>query len=117
LTALMPEAFVATMPPMVQASPLPGVGGKKNLKGASASFRRSYTTPASATQYRSLIRSSLIAFMRVRSITMPPLMGTAAPQRPVPPPRGTTGMPSREASLTRRETSSALFGRTTMSGV
>ena len=50
LMALIPEALLATMPPMVQASALPGEVGKKNLKGARRSLRRSYTTPASTTQ-------------------------------------------------------------------
>ena len=48
---------------------------------------------------------------------MPPQTGTAPPERPVPPPRGVTGMRSRLASFMIAAISSAVRGRTTASGM
>ena len=51
------------------------------------------------------------------AITMPPLMGTADPQSPVPAPRGVTGILLAYAIFMTSETCSVVLGWTTMSGV
>ena len=60
--------------------------------------------------------SSLTAFIRFTSITIPPRSGTAPSVRPVPPSRGTTGTRSSLAMRTTPATSSVLVGSTARSG-
>ena len=115
--ALMPEAFVATMPPIVHASALPGVVGNQKPCLPSSAFSVSYITPGSATQYRSSTRISLILFIAVRSSMIPPLSGTVCPHMAVPAPLGTIGVRVLFASLTISATCSAVAGLTTISGV
>ena len=51
------------------------------------------------------------------AMTIPPFMGTADPQRPVPDPLGTTGILCLLAIFMISETCSVVLGWTTMSGV
>jgi hypothetical protein len=54
--------------------------------------------------------------MREVPMMMPPSTGSAPPERPVPAPRGTIGMPASHASRTQAATSSVEAGRTTIAG-
>ena len=54
--------------------------------------------------------------MRARLSTRQPGVGSAPPDRPVPAPRGTTGIPTSRASFITATTSSVLAGRTTNPG-
>lgn len=54
--------------------------------------------------------------MRSSERTTPPKTGKAPPERPVPPPRGVTGTSASHVSARTAATSSAVFGRTAISG-
>ena len=54
--------------------------------------------------------------MRDRPSTSEPGVGNAPPDKPVPAPRGTTGMPAARASFITDTTSSVLAGSTTKLG-
>ena len=56
-------------------------------------------------------------FILCMAMTMPPLMGTADPQRPVPAPRGVTEILFAYAIFMISDTCSVVLGCTTMSGV
>ena len=60
--------------------------------------------------------TSRIFFIRDSPITMQPADGSAPPDKPVPAPRGTTGIPSSRDSFTHAATSSVEPGSTTISG-
>src|SRR5918998_657014 len=83
----------------------------------SSSLSLSMLIPGPTVTVRSTRSISWIRFISLTSTTMPPRSGTAPSESPVPPARGTTGMPSRLASLTTSETSSAVRGRTATSGM
>ena len=75
------------------------------------------TTPGSTTATMLAVSISRMLFIRSSARTMPPQTGTAPPERPVPPPRGVTGMRARLASFMIAAISSAVRGRTTASGM
>ena len=54
--------------------------------------------------------------MRDSASTSEPGVGSAPPDRPVPAPRGTTGMPASRATFMTATTSSVLAGSTTRLG-
>ena len=54
--------------------------------------------------------------MRVRSITIPACAGTESPERPVPAPRGVTGILSRFASFMISETCAVFSTHTAHEG-
>ena len=54
--------------------------------------------------------------MRPVEITTPPAAGTEPPDKPVPPPRATMGMPAVAAIRTQAATSAVVAGTTTISG-
>ncbi len=72
--------------------------------------------PGPTVTVRSTMSISWILFMSLTSMRIPPRWGTAPSDRPVPPARGTTGIPRRLASLTTSETSCAVLGRIATSG-
>ena len=74
--------------------------GMKKPWGLRASLNRSQTIPGSTIAYSPSTRISCKAFMACISTTIPPMMGTAEPTRPVPAPRGTTGITSLFANST-----------------
>ena len=62
------------------------------------------------------MRNSRIRFMRVRSMTIPACTGTESPERPVPAPRGVTGILSRLASFMTSETCAVVSTHTAHEG-
>ncbi|OPZ64084.1 MAG: hypothetical protein BWY85_01355 [Firmicutes bacterium ADurb.Bin506] len=74
-------------------------------------------TAGSTTMNRFCVSTSSILFMRSIDMTMPPNIGTHPADRPVPDPRGVTGTRSLFASFRISDTSVALAGFTTTSGM
>ena len=83
----------------------PGRRDRRRRARLSCSLSLSMLMPGPTVTVRSTRSISWIWFISLTSTRMPPRSGTAPSERPVPPARGTTGMPSRLASLTISETS------------
>ena len=88
-----PPAFVAMLPPIDEIARLAGSGANQSPRGASRSLRSPLSTPGSTTASSSASEISRMRFMRERSSTIAPGLAIAPPARPVPAPRGTTGVP------------------------
>ena len=104
------------MPPSVARFDVEVSGPKPSPKRFAARLRSSCTTPG-CTRTRSASASiAPIAFMWREVSSTSPRPPAVCPARLVPPPRGTTGTPSRAAMLTAAATSSASRGNATASG-
>ena len=115
-SARSPPEHSATLPPSVAVVWLPGSGGKSRPCAAAAVASSTVRTPGWQTATRSSTLTSIRRFMRVRTSTMPPRLGTVPALRFVPDPRGTTGTRSSSAIRTIPATSSVEPGKTTTSG-
>ena len=87
-----PPAFVAMLPPIDEIARLAGSGANQSPRAASRSLRSPLSTPGSTTASSSASEISRMRFMRERSSTIAPGLAIAPPARPVPAPRGTTGV-------------------------
>ena len=74
-------------------------------------------TPGCTVAVRPATSMSRMAFSRSTDSTIPPSIAFAAPARPVPAPRVTTGMPRADAIRSVATTSSVDRARTSASGV
>src|SRR5436190_7166923 len=88
-SAVVPEARVAAMPPIVASAP--GSIGNMRPVFFSALCSCSRVTPASTVASRSSTPTRTIRFMPRRSIVMPPWIALTWPSSDVPAPNGTTG--------------------------
>ena len=124
-TAFLPPAFIATLPPIQQASA--EVGSQANSKPASvaASIARRVTTPAPQRTVGTCLPtpgkvristrlnvSNFSVLMTAESL----VNGIAPPVYPVPPPRGIMVSPSSIQALTNAATSSSVSGLITTNG-
>ena len=118
MIALIPEALVATIPPIVQASPLPGAVGEEELFRCQGLVQ--FIVDDTCLDHAIEVLDPhflLILSILVICMTMPPNRGTAPPHRPVPPPRAVIGTLYLAANLTIADTSAEVLGRTTTSGL
>src|SRR6185295_13181049 len=113
-TAVVPEARVAAMPPIVASAP--GSTGKVRPVLFNALFSWSRVTPASTVASRSSALTRTTRFISRRSRQMPPRMALTCPSREVPAPNGTTGICRRALIATIAATSSVECGKQTTSG-
>ncbi len=111
-----PPAFVAMLPPIDEIARLAGSGANQRPRGASASLRSPFSTPGSTTASSSASETSRMRFIRETSSTIAPGLAMAPPARPVPAPRGTTGVPVAWAMRITACTSSTDAACTTASG-
>ena len=111
-----PPAFVAMLPPIVEMARLAGSGANQRPRGASASLRSPLSTPGSTTASSSASETSRMRFIRETSSTIAPGLAIAPPARPVPAPRGTTGVCVSWARRSTACTSSTDAACTTASG-
>jgi len=91
LTARMPPAQVAALPPTVENFTLAGSGAKKSCLGARAVCKSPVTTPGSTSATKSSPSMSRIRFSLAVDTTMPPVTGTQSPTVLVARPRGRMG--------------------------
>ena len=110
-----PQAFVAMLPPRVHQAWVAGSGPNRSPCGAAASRSRSLTAPGwTRASRRSGSMPSTASRCFVKSITTARL--TAAPARPVPQPRGSSGAPWAWHTRCVATTSSIEAGMTTPMG-
>jgi hypothetical protein len=114
-TAVVPEARVAAMPPMVASAP----GSSGNIRPVDCRCRSSClrVTPASTVTSRSSTLRRSTRFIRVRSMLMPPRTGITCPSSDDPAPNGVIGHRSSAHAATMACTSTVDAGNTTASGV
>ncbi len=124
-TAFLPPAFIATLPPMHDASADVGSTAKTSPAASAASITRRVTTPApasivgtgpahpgSAMRSTAERRSSFSVLMTAERASS----GIAPPVYPVPPPRGMIVRPSSMQPCTSARTSSSVSGWSTTNG-
>ena len=127
-TAVLPPAFSAMLPPMVEAQALVGsVANTRPLRSAycmaswviTPASRRSTgiwrTWPSSPVNSRVSMPWMRLSFS-VLIITQSARTGTAPPVSPVPPPRGMAKRPSSSMAASRPATCSPPVGRATATG-
>ena len=104
------------LPPMEQISYELGSGGYQRPCSAAARLTSTLRAPGWTTATR---EATSISTARIRSVdrTMPPSTASAPPDRPVPAPRGTTGMPCRVAQRIASCTWAAVSARTAATGI
>jgi hypothetical protein len=127
-TAVLPPAFSAMLPPMVQAQALVGSVAKTRPRSAACSMACSVTTPASTSMTWARTGSpapvdqlsSRMPRMRhsfsVLMMMQPGRRGTAPPVSPVPAPRGMAKSPSSAMAASRGATSASSRGMATATG-
>ncbi len=98
LTALVPEARVAAIPPIVASAP--GSVGKNSPSRASTFSSSRRDTPGSTVQSRSSALTLRIRFIAVMSMQTPPVTAWIWPSSDVPAPKGITGTSKRSHSRT-----------------
>ena len=111
-----PPALVARFPPIEQISKLDGSGGYQSPCSRAAAFTSALSRPGCTT---ATIACGSTSMARIRSVesVMAPSIADDPPDRPVPAPRGTTGMPWAWAMRSVACTSPVLVARTSASGV
>ncbi len=122
MTACLPPALDATLPPIVQAHRL--VGSVANTWGLAASITRPVTAPAPAVMVGTCrplpmffcSTAAMASSFSTLIITALSCNGTDPPQRPVPPPRGITTRPSLRAARISPGSSPAVSGDKTQKG-
>src|SRR2546430_604392 len=98
-----PAALVATIPPDVANAPEEGSGGSRRPKGRAAAVSSAHVTEAPAHSLRRG-QSGVVQWNPwLRSTTTP--RPTLPPAIPLPPPRGTSGVPVADRKSTRLNSS------------
>ena len=92
LTQQRPPAFVAMLPPIEQNVKDAGSGGYQRPCCAAASLTSALNAPGCVTTVR-VTGSTRMSRMRSSESEMPPSIAVDPPDRLVPAPRGTTGVP------------------------
>lgn len=114
LAVVVPEAPVATIPPIVASAP--GSTETKTPSGRRRASRARRVAPACTTTSRSSSERVPIAFISRMSTVIPPARAMTWPSSEVPAPNGTSGNRYSAATATIAAASSTLRGHTTMSG-
>src|SRR5918994_6419349 len=104
------------LPPIEQISYDDGSGGYHKPCAAAAAFTSALNAPGSTIATR-VAESISMPRIRSRLNTMPLFTALLPPERPLPAPRGTTGMPCAEAQRSTASTCSEFDDRTTEAGV
>jgi hypothetical protein len=112
----MPPALVARLPPIEQISKLDGSGGYQRSCALAAAFSSALRRPGWTTATIAS-RSTVTARMRSVDTVLAPSIAALPPDRPVPAPRGTTGMLWAWATRNVACTSAVQVARTRASGV
>ena len=116
LTTLGPPEPCATLPPIKQLPLLAGSTGYNKRFSATAFMNSSVITPGSTVACRFASSIFNILLKRSMDISNPPKTGKAPPAKPVPAPRGVTGIKYSLHSFNKSDISSAVRGFTTTSG-
>ena len=114
LKPLLPDAFVATLPPTKEVCSV-GSGAYMKLRSVAAFFNAATVTAGCTIAMAPAAEISLISIMRFRASresTVPP-NGTRPPVTPVPPPETVTGVRLADDSARNFATSSESAGITT----
>ena len=105
---VVPDAFVAAMPPMLASAPGSTVNQRPWPAAAALSALR--RTPACTSAWRSAGRTASTRSSRERSSEIPPATGMTWPSSEVPAPNGVTGTDSAFAQASTRDTSAVDSG-------
>ena len=104
------------LPPIEQNVKEAGSGGYQRSCSPAASLTSTLKAPGCVTAVR-VTGSIVMSRMRSSERTIPPSIAVEPPDRLVPAPRGTTGVPVDAAKRTTAWTSSVDVARTTAAGV
>ena len=107
---------MARFPPIEQISNDDGSGGYQSPCSRAAALTSALSRPGCTT---ATMAAASIVMARIRSVdsVMAPSIADAPPDRPVPAPRGTTGIPWALATRSVAWTSAVLVARTSASGI